>query len=107
MSGWTAGPWAPVPAADGKGDFGIIADGHGGFPRVVIGEVFSSVDFDGQRAQVTPANARLIAAAPDLYESLEEALAWMETVESDARLPHQFDSAPIAQARAALSRVKG
>lgn len=84
----------------------------------VLSSIYSSKDWAQDAARAYALNAMIHgsyaiarigvnAAAPEMYGALEEALAWMETVEADAVLPHQFDSAPIAQARAALSRVKG
>ena len=70
----TPGPWSAISAADGKGDFGILADGHGVLPRVVIAEVYASIDFDGQRAEAVIANARLIAAAPEYFDAVH----WIE-----------------------------
>lgn len=67
MSKHTPGPWTSVGAinrSDGGMDFGIISD------RRVIAEAFMVVGRDVRVNSL--ANARLIAAAPDLLAALVE-----------------------------------
>lgn len=104
MTGWTVGPWeleVYVSSSGWRGAEQSIAI-HSG--NTLIATYVTNYCEYPESNDENEANARLIAAAPDLYEALEEALAWMETFDADARLP---DFAPIAKARAALSRVKG
>jgi len=70
----TPGPWdftGPSPGKmkgyDDGGDYAIIARG-------IIAEAFHRIDDDTYAD--AEANARLIAAAPDLLEALENALAY-------------------------------
>ena len=54
------------------------------------------------------ANARLIAAAPDLLAALEESLTWMETYQRQTgTAEHGPLGHSITKARAALARAKG
>lgn len=48
--------------------------------------------------------ARLISAAPSLYEALAEAVAWMEVM--DKTRQYEDDPAPLTKARDALSSAK-
>lgn len=73
MSAHTHGPWQ-ARGSHQTDDFGIIAqDGSaddGGW--MVIAECFSDLRRSGERAiEEAAANARLIAAAPDLLEALK------------------------------------
>lgn len=71
---FTKGPWecrrALHPDNTGGFDYAIAADGK------IIAEAFEHVDYadgrDGYDCRPVAANARLIAAAPDLYEALEK-----------------------------------
>ena len=89
----TPGPWvadAPCPASIWAGDFQVAtcktANGDG-------------VGMDATPWDVATANARLIAAAPDLLEALEAVIA------------NGADSAPglgaYLNARAAIAKAKG
>jgi len=58
----TQGQWAAVPAADGSGQFGIVADG-----KFVIAEFFPDIRTPLERADdECKGNAMRAAAAPDL-----------------------------------------
>lgn len=48
------------------------------------------------------ANARLIAAAPDLLEVLEQFVAWVDAPSESA-----FSDSQLAAARAAIAKAKG
>lgn len=76
MSAHSPGPWELRQAVNGCGDCGIIAPGRSrAFDRVVIAEVFASIDFEGERSPEAPANARLIAAAPRMFAVIEKGAA--------------------------------
>ena len=109
MNNHTPGPWKIVidalSRADGtkrkwevneRGtDVLVEVDGHGWH------EVALDID--------TPANARLIAAAPDLLEIIELALAWCEQdAENEDGYPTQemMDNR-VAVLRAAIEAVQG
>lgn len=54
------------------------------------------------------ADRNLIAAAPDLYEALAEAVEWMDVTNGYVQtMDSNFDNAPLTKARAALSRAEG
>lgn len=65
MTQHTPGPWAVVPARTGEND-SIYFEVHDGFGRTAT--VYGDIATDGEEA----ANARLIAAAPELLEALRE-----------------------------------
>ena len=93
MSAWTPGPWEVRP----------------GWLSGVMSDV---TDADGcaiawtnrHRPRAQEANARLIAASPDLYEALTEVIR-VSSVSFDGK-PNEIAEAYKA-ARAALSKVKG
>jgi hypothetical protein len=78
---WTHGPWTAVPfTSDPQHSSVMTSSGEG------VAEVFDS-----------PANARLIAAAPELYEALDTFM----------RLGTMDDQSAIDAARAALAKARG
>jgi hypothetical protein len=69
----TPGPWF-FRADPRTGDHGIVADGTG-----VFAEAFADIRRAGEgNREEACANARLIAAAPDMLELHEKLLAWVE-----------------------------
>jgi hypothetical protein len=88
----TPGPWAIGNAS--KRDFGAVTH-VGPFDHPCgICEVYGAVDDEPQ------ANARLIAAAPDLLEACEAVLA-------EVNEPYNFDHDSIAMCRNAIKKAKG
>ena len=53
------------------------------------------------QSTVTRANARLIAAAPDLLEALIKLMRWMDGSEGDEQVPPVY----LVKARAAIARA--
>jgi len=108
---WTPGPWdfsmAKMPV-DGEYDYCISAmmDGE----RHVISEAFGRVS-EKQRPNAH-ANARLIAAAPELYEALETAA---EALENYSDVLDGMDGHPrpndamkaLMEVNAALKKARG
>ena len=94
MSKHTPGPWS-APLNDGN-TTGIVwaKEPHGG----VVATVSAAVQNPPDRAQAS-ANARLIAAAPDLLASLREL-----TVAAPA--DGSAESAVYARARAAIAKAE-
>ena len=104
MSEHTKGPWiwnggyliSYIPdkfSAGGYQDFEIIADDGSAH-----GEYSATLDPDS-------ADARLIAAAPDLLEALEGVLSWHDDADN-LHKPLEVRAAYM-RARAAIARAKG
>ena len=120
--GWTPGPWECVPSTEDhgpyvSGPYGDVADCYTmtnpRFPSVVNGGDSQPHHFCGEEAD---ANARLISAAPELYEALEKAeislsVLATEQVASNARKrvlgwPESFNHIEAHEnARTALSKA--
>lgn len=74
---WTPGPWSVAAYPDGAS-----LEVEGADSRMVA--VLHWYDGDWPDQQVAEANARLIAAAPELYEAAEDFLAvWTEADQPD------------------------
>ena len=84
---WTPGPWTA--------ERGNIGSAH---PLFVV-----APHMDGLKPW-TDADAHLIAAAPELYETLERIVKWMDIQGYNAL--YQDDTA-IKDARAALAKARG
>lgn len=104
---WTPGPWPLTRSGDGKryvvGD-GLVEADPGKANGYEIAEVYSD-DCDGDLAE---ANARLISAAPELYEALEAEFA---DLEQDIRWAMDSDLDALIKRReraeAALAKARG
>lgn len=107
----TPGPWEirrALTPEDGEYNFGIGAaiDGR----KHCIAEAFGRVD-----TNVTPnaqANARLIAAAPDIFKALETTINYAAGLEDECeRLGNPAPKSPhnvtLTKARDALAKAKG
>lgn len=112
MSGFTPGPWVPrravKPDNTGGYDWAIIAP-----DKAIVAECFevvdwaeNGVDFDTRPVE---ANARLIAAAPDLLEALHGLNGILGTAESNASGTPQWEfvSSKINAAREAIAKANG
>ena len=103
-SAWTPGPWFVDP------DFcGDVQDGGGNEIGSTWHSGQSGVDMTiggsivADRAEQA-ANARLIASAPDLYEALFVAVAWIEGLETKGASHRMLDHLQD-ELRAALSKA--
>lgn len=94
MSGHTKAPWFVVPQ-NNAGTLGTSVWALGGDVRIADCNS-GGVSLEGRRA-----DARLIAAAPDLLEALKYALVALESGNGDAVLTAQED------ARAAIQKAEG
>ena len=88
----TPGPWE-------------IRDGGEEVYGTAIYEV-GAHDLDPLAAVQNEADARLIAAAPDLFAALEELQAWVDKA-SDLGAPLHSESPVCVDARAAIAKAKG
>ena len=89
----TPGPWQAC-------DVGDYSD-YDGRCRVILGNDLRIAVVLGDHDE-SAANARLIAAAPDLLEELEDMVSLVEYLMNDS-----YDSKETAEARAAIARAKG
>lgn len=97
MSKHTPGPWSVV-----DGHYPSMREIHG--PSFKINIVMSATDLNFQDYLSRSADARLIAAAPDLLEALDGML--MEFNEKMAGVTHD-ELAAIHAARRAIAKAKG
>ena len=93
---WTPGPWHWD-----AGDVGVE-------PGVLYADIYTDDEaviamFNINLKEGT-ANARLIAAAPDLYAALERTLSWLTSYQGSGSMA---DHGPYNQARAALAKARG
>lgn len=98
MSKHTPGPWRVEPVEDQE--VLILTQEHGR-----IAECFWIGDSQGPRLDATLANARLIAAAPELLEALRYCVGRLQDIET-------LESAPLAlkylaDARALIAKAEG
>jgi hypothetical protein len=98
MNGHTQGPWGPISDEFGDCEMGVAwpGDSRGHFLAVA-----QSGDPDELRA-----NARLIAAAPELLDALQHALERLECIPGD-RDETGVILHSINKARAAIARATG
>jgi hypothetical protein len=103
----TPGPWMAKASVHGS-DFGIVAqDPSAESGWLVLAEVFSELRRQGDRAlEEAAANARLIAAAPQLLEALKEVTELLDWACGIDLLPPDADG-PAAKARAAIAAAQG
>lgn len=87
MSGHTPGPWL----VEGRTVYALNDDGYNRFSALV-----QDAHTPGDELE---ANARLIAAAPDLLEALQSSKSLMESVGMQSSDEYQQASAAIAKAR--------
>lgn len=96
---WTPGPWRQVWSTNGHFVIGIAGrDGVG-----VTDSRFNLWSGDDAEAK---ANARLIAAAPDLAEACQDAIDHIEALVDRDQAGHAA-GALLATLRAALSKARG
>ena len=98
---FTPGPWGydPCVSMHDRPDLPCIVDRD----RHVVAQCWD----DGHSEAECEANARLIAAAPDLYEALKAAEGHLAETLSDARW-HPIGKCPVLElVRAALSKAEG
>lgn len=106
---FTPGPWQAKHDYTVEGATTIIANVDGeSFSDGTTSHTFDFIaiceDEYGERLLNAQANARLIAAAPEMFAALELALANVECVEGD-KCPHWVEWHNVA--RAALAKARG
>ena len=102
---YTPGPWSYVPDYD-ENDGDIIIGNSDESPRVVSICFKSDLQDDEQYPVLeVRANARLIAAAPDLFEALAAVDDYI--LQEAEYAPNTFHAALRDAAQAAIARVRG
>jgi hypothetical protein len=61
-------------------------------------ELVTALSMDGKRMETSEANARLIAAAPELLEALKSVIAWLDAPDESAFSDSELARAAIAKA---------
>jgi hypothetical protein len=99
MTQHTQGNWSVLPEECDKPYLRIRGTRLGGRYKIanVITPIYDGAD--SQEAEETRANARLISAAPELLEAIEELLAWG----SDPNTPH--GKIALEHAEAAIAKA--
>ena len=92
----TQGPWVLGESSEGRHFRAVNAREHSELATVVW--VMEDDDMEGAQSPKCEANARLIAAAPDLLEALEEVVQWLELGDHEGQM-HSKARAAIAKAR--------
>ena len=108
MSGHTPGPWEVLPESDShEGTLNIVSEYEEKGGRASANWI-AECDLQSDEAQ-NRANARLIAAAPELLDALRELIAagdYCITTDDDAKAMLRFGDAHKA-ARAAIAEAEG
>ena len=103
---FTPGPWLAAAKASSVVGMPIVQQGVGrAIGHVTHGPSGTPV-WDAFNAEST-ANAKLISAAPDLYEALELLLATPEIADADPRDKDEETQIAERKARAALRKARG
>lgn len=103
MTKHTAGPWKAEA-------FGAVTTLVQGIRRQVASTVGDAVMHSDPRTNVVDlqaANARLIAAAPEMLKCLEACLGELESAFGGPQDQNEEEAALLAQARAAIAKAKG
>lgn len=106
---FTPGPWFLNDERDGYSP--VSSQRWAGLAHVVVEPSSECNDEDDQRfREEGQANARLIAAAPDLYEALKPFASWIDRTDSDDRLLVQVSGltltvGDVRRAQAALAKA--
>lgn len=96
MSKHTEGPW--LLSSSGPTVYAL----HGNPPRNRFSTTLQSGRSDDAPHAELDANARLISASPELLESVQEFVAWMDAPSNSA-----FSDKQMARARAAIAKATG
>jgi hypothetical protein len=99
MTKHTPGPWQVKTAING--DRGILSPGVG-----LLAECFTAIRSFDEKTDEVIANARLIAAAPELLQALENLVAKYDAMQ-DGNISAQLTNGDFFAARAAIAKAKG
>ena len=102
MSAHTRGPWQALPEESDKDYLRIRGTRLGGRYKIANVSALKYEGVDPREAAETQANARLICAAPDLFEALIAMVdRWEPDTSGTDRVMHDSARAAIAKARGA------
>lgn len=111
---WTPGPWEYVPGTEYHGPYvsgplgGDVCDCYAmSNPAALSVRNGGSSQPIWHQAERADANARLIAAAPDLYEALEAMVAAFKVYVGHESDPPQDEIDAMKAGRAALAKARG
>jgi hypothetical protein len=101
----TPGPWKPRSYPNAQGDIWIDCEAYSNekLGTGPLGGTLATAHRNGTGNGSADANARLIAAAPDLLEALVEMMREYEPLNED----HAERSDAVILARAAIAKAKG
>jgi len=108
MTDFTKGPWV-VDALETAGHIKSLATPNGPTPTVAKYRIFSDYPGFKHKRDEESANARLIAAAPEMLEALEASLKWtVQLITSgDAGFWDVDEDENVIQMRKAIAKAKG
>lgn len=102
------GPWAAKTGSFGVGRYIEAADGH---PVCQLSANTTPKGLAKERSGEAAANARLLAAAPDLLAALDKWQSWYAAMQQSGRLVKVPSNSHVASAglatKAALAKVEG
>ena len=106
---FTPGPWTLITHSGKDALIGAFEIRGMFFDKPGIYPIFqqSRSAIDGATVYLHPADAHLIAAAPDLYAALETALKTLELAETKVLVGDEGCIWPAEIARAALKKARG
>lgn len=98
----TPGPWSIGDLAENEGFVSIDASSHGALAEVVV-----KMDDDPLPSPELIANARLIAASPELLEALTKATDLIDARNSSTDRPSSFIMNLVSEFRAIITKATG
>ena len=104
---WTPGPWVAYENAEDKCFYVAQQDGAPYTPDYSDVCGLECRTWSGERTIVQQANAHLIAAAPELYAALEDAVFRIRSTLILLECDDEFIARETEKARAALAKARG
>ena len=95
----------PAPWTWSGGSYALTGANHLPILEAVEGTIYSEYSSDSAYVDCRPADAHLIAAAPELLEALEELTAGLYA--GEGKTMPLIDGKEVAKARDAIAKAKG
>jgi hypothetical protein len=106
--GATPGPWRVNTAGIGSANGFVLNEVKDNAPGCGVDDVAVAADIvDPLTSKPSEANARLIAAAPDLFAALNDLAGWMDMAEDMPADKAELYEADLNRARAAITAATG